>query len=183
MRPSAPMPSSSPTSTPTTSRKAGSAPPPRRGPGSRSWTNDVVAAQLGGVGVAVHAVGDGDAFTAAGFDVQVHGRDHGVIHPDVPVVRNIGFLVDGALFHPGDAFTLPAGSTPSALLLPVHAPWLRLAEAVDYTREVRPSLAFAAHEAMLNDLGLALIDRMLGSVLDIGAEYRRLRPGEAVDIP
>ena len=80
-----------------------------RDPAMELWTNSVVAEQFGVFGDRVHAVGDGDAFTTAGFDVRVYGRDHAVIHPDLPVVPNIGFAVDGKLFHPGDSFTVPGG--------------------------------------------------------------------------
>src|SRR6266851_5474740 len=47
------------------------------------------ADQLGGLGGRVRAVGHGDAFSAAGFDIEVHGEWHAVIHPDIPRVRNI----------------------------------------------------------------------------------------------
>jgi hypothetical protein len=35
-----------------------------------------------------------DRFTVAGFDVQVYGDLHAVVHPDIPVVANSGFLVE-----------------------------------------------------------------------------------------
>ena len=49
----------------------------------------------------------GDEFTAAGFAVHVYGSEHAVIHPDIPTVPNVGFLVDGEIFHPGDSYTVP----------------------------------------------------------------------------
>lgn len=57
----------------------------------------------------MHVVGAGDALTVAGFDVQVHGEWHAVIHPDVPRMPNVGFLVDGLVFHPGDALLSDSG--------------------------------------------------------------------------
>ncbi len=40
--------------------------------------------------------------------MQVHGELHAVIHPDIPRVTNVGFLVEGGkVFHPGDALTVP----------------------------------------------------------------------------
>src|SRR3954465_6753160 len=76
-------------------------------PALELWTNSSVAAKLEGAGPRVHVVGAGDSFTAAGFDVSVHGEWHAVIHPDIPRVRNVGFLVEGTVFHPGDALTVP----------------------------------------------------------------------------
>jgi L-ascorbate metabolism protein UlaG (beta-lactamase superfamily) len=144
------------------------------------WTNPSVAAQLEGLGVAVHVVGDGQTFTAAGFEVQAHGELHALIHPDIPVVRNVGFLVDAAVFHPGDSFTVP-GTPVATLLVPVHAPWLKASEAIDYIREVRPQRAVALHDGMLNDRGLGLVERLFGGdMLDVGAPFRRLAPGDDV---
>jgi hypothetical protein len=46
--------------------------------------------------------------------------DDALIHPDIPRVLNIGYLIDGAVFHPGDALTL-RGCSVEVLLLPVSA--------------------------------------------------------------
>ena len=101
---------------------------------------------------------------------------HATIHPDIPAVRNVGFLVGGEVFHPGDSFTLP-GVQVATLLVPVHAPWLKASEAIDYVREVRPQRAFALHDGMLNDRGLGLVERLFGGeMLDIGAPFRRPGP-------
>ena len=71
------------------------------------WTNKSGAGQLDGPTGRVHVVGHGDTFTAAGFDVHVHGELHAEIHPEIPRVSNVGFLVICLVFHPGDALTVP----------------------------------------------------------------------------
>jgi L-ascorbate metabolism protein UlaG (beta-lactamase superfamily) len=127
----------------------------------------------------VHTVGHGDSFRAAGFDVEVHGELHAVIHPDLPRVTNVGFLLDGTLFHPGDALTLP-GRPVSELLVPVHAPWSKFSEIVDYVREIAPRRALAVHDGLLGEAGHLVYGRNLGPQGPGlgGAEYRRLEPGE-----
>lgn len=128
----------------------------------------------------LHAAADGDAFTAAGFEVRAVGEAHAVIHPDLPPVTNVAYLVDGTVLHPGDSFTLPpAGVEVDLLLVPVSAPWLRLADAIDYVRAVRPRVASPIHDAILSDTGKALCDRLV-SGLGGAQEYRRLTPGEPV---
>ena len=62
-----------------------------------------VVAQLPGHGERVRAVTAGDAFETAGFAVAVFGERHAVIHRDLPPVHNVGYLLDGAVFDPGDA--------------------------------------------------------------------------------
>jgi L-ascorbate metabolism protein UlaG (beta-lactamase superfamily) len=151
-------------------------------PGLEVWTNGSVAAQLEGLGGRVHVVGDGDAVEVAGFPVTVHGEHHAVLHPDIPVIPNVGFLVGGRVFHPGDAFTVP-GEPVATLLLPVHAPWSKSSEVVDYVRAVGADQAYAVHDGLLNDTGLAF----LGSFLGEGGPgtptpYARLAPGESTRV-
>lgn len=150
-------------------------------PGLQVWTVAAVAASLDGLGDRLHVVGDGDAFEAAGFAVQAHGTWHEVIHPDIPRITNTGFLVDGSVFHPGDALTVP-GVPVDTLLLPVHAPWSRTGDLVDWVREVRPRQALAVHDGLLNDTGLGVVGGLLSDRgPGTGAPYRRLEPGTTVD--
>ncbi len=151
-------------------------------PGLEVWTNPTVAAALDGLGARVHAVGHGDAFTAAGFDVKVFGEWHAVIHADIPVVRNVGFLVDDAVFHPGDALTTPDVPV-DTLLVPAHAPWSRTGDLVDWVREVKPRQAIGVHDALLSELGLGLVARLLGEGgPGTGAPYRRVAVDERVGV-
>ncbi|MGW7002190.1 MBL fold metallo-hydrolase [Streptomyces sp. NPDC054933] len=153
-------------------------------PAAEIWTLRSVADQLTAAFPGrVHTVGHGDTFSAAGFDIEVHGELHAVIHPDLPRITNIGFLVDGSLFHPGDALTVPDKDV-RTLLLPVHAPWNKFSEIVDYLREVEPRQAYSIHDGLLNDNGHGVYDRNLGpSGPGIGAaEHRRIAPGESVEL-
>ncbi|MEW2113958.1 MBL fold metallo-hydrolase [Streptomyces sp. NPDC005474] len=149
-------------------------------PAAELWTLAAVADQLSAAFPGrVHTVGQGDTFTAAGFDVQVHGELHAVIHPDIPRITNVGFLVDGAVFHPGDALTVPNHPV-DTLLLPVMAPWSKLSEIVDYVREVKPQRAYDIHDALLTDLARPIYDRLVGGLG--GAEHRRLAPGTSAEV-
>jgi L-ascorbate metabolism protein UlaG (beta-lactamase superfamily) len=151
-------------------------------PALEVWTNGSVAGRLEGLGSRVHVVGDGDAVTVAGFDVTVHGELHAVIHPEIPQVGNVGFLVGGAVFHPGDALTVP-GEPVSTLLLPVHAPWSKMSEVIDYVRAVDADQAYAVHDGLLNDLGLGLVGGLLGERgPGTPTPYGRLSPGDSVEL-
>jgi L-ascorbate metabolism protein UlaG (beta-lactamase superfamily) len=151
-------------------------------PGLEIWTNASVAGQLDGPVGRVHVVGHGDVFTAAGFDVRVHGEWHAVVHPDIPIVANVGFFVDNLLFHPGDALTVP-GEPVDTLMLPVHGPWSRVGELIDWVREVRPSRTIAIHDGALNEVGLAIVGGLLGDRgPGTGAPYTRLEPTEQAEL-
>ncbi|WMX44270.1 MBL fold metallo-hydrolase [Streptomyces roseicoloratus] len=149
-------------------------------PAVELWTLRSVAEQLAAAFPGrVHTVGDGDAFSAAGFDVQVHGELHAVIHPDIPRVTNVGYLIDGAVFHPGDALTLP-GRPVETLFLPVMAPWNKISEVIDYVREVKPLRAYDIHDALLTDLARPIYDRQIGALG--GTDHRRLTPGDSAEL-
>ncbi len=149
-------------------------------PDTEIWTLKSVADQLTAAFPGrVHTVGHGDTFTAAGFDVQVHGELHAVIHPDIPRITNVGYLVDGSVFHPGDALTVPDQPV-ETLLLPVMAPWNKISEVIDYVREVRPQRAYDIHDALLTDLARPIYDHQIGALG--GAEHLRLTPGETAEL-
>jgi L-ascorbate metabolism protein UlaG (beta-lactamase superfamily) len=123
-----------------------------RNPGVRVVSDEGSAEALGAAGAEVEVVHDGDELELGGVGVRVAGRDHAAVHPDVPPVPNVGYLVGGRLFHPGDALTLPAEPV-ELLACSVGAPWLKLAEAVDYLRQVGPTAAFPVHERVLSAAG------------------------------
>lgn len=149
-------------------------------PGAEIWTLPAVADQISAAFPGrVHTVGHGDTFTAAGFDVRVHGELHAVIHPDLPRVTNVGYLLDGTVFHPGDAFTVPEQPV-DTLLVPVMAPWNKISEVIDYVREVKPRRAYDIHDALLTDLARPIYDGHVGRLG--GADHVRLAPGESAGL-
>lgn len=147
-------------------------------PAAEVWTLRSVAEKISAAFPGrVHTVGHGDTFTAAGFDVQVHGELHAVIHPDIPRITNVGYLIDGGrVFHPGDALTVP-GRAVETLMLPVMAPWSKISEVIDYVREVKPQRAYDIHDALLTDVARPIYDRQIGALG--GARHLRLAPGES----
>jgi L-ascorbate metabolism protein UlaG (beta-lactamase superfamily) len=151
-------------------------------PALEVWTNKSVAAQLEGLGGRVHVVGHGDAVTVAGLEVHVYGELHAEIHPDIPRIANIGFLVGGQVFHPGDALTVPDEPV-ATLLVPLHAPWSRTADLIDYVRAVQADQAFAVHDGLLNDTGLGVVVGLLGEGgPGTPTPFRRLAPGDSAEL-
>ncbi|MGW6406359.1 MBL fold metallo-hydrolase [Streptomyces vinaceus] len=149
-------------------------------PGAALWTLRSVAERMAPAYPGrVHTVGHGDAFSAAGFNVEVHGELHAVIHPDIPRVTNVGYLVEGSLFHPGDALTVPEVPV-DTLMLPVHAPWNKVAEVIDYLREVKPRRAIDIHDAYLSDIARPIYDGALAALG--GTDHGRLAAGEAAQL-
>jgi L-ascorbate metabolism protein UlaG (beta-lactamase superfamily) len=85
-----------------------------------------------------------------GTRVQAFGEQHAVIHSDLPQFGNVGFLIGGRLFHPGDALTVPDQEV-EILAVPAMAPWMAIKEAIDYQRAVAPKVSIPIHEALLRN--------------------------------
>jgi L-ascorbate metabolism protein UlaG (beta-lactamase superfamily) len=138
-----------------------------------------VAEQLRALGAAAVAVEAGQEFTVAGFAVRAVGGTHAEIYDGAPGTSNLGYLIEGGVYHPGDALHVPTEPV-ETLLLPACAPWLKLAEAIDFVRAVGPARAHPIHEAMLSDVGQASTDRWLD--LKSGTEYSRIPIGQTVTV-
>ena len=138
-----------------------------------------VAEQLAAVGVPVETVSAGDRLTVAGFDVAVVGGEHAEIYEGLPGCANVGFVVDGRVYHPGDALFVPEADV-ELLMVPASAPWLKLAEAIDFVRAVGAARTMPVHDALLSDKGAALWDRWFD--MKGGTDYRRLNPGDDADV-
>jgi L-ascorbate metabolism protein UlaG (beta-lactamase superfamily) len=135
------------------------------------------------MGHAVTTVAVGDTFTAAGYGVQVVGGEHAEIYEGLPGCANVGYLVStpgGIVYHPGDSLFVP-GAAVDTLLVPAAAPWLKLAEAIDFVRAVAPKRAFPIHDRMLSsDVGFAGFDGWMEAKGQ--TEYARIPVGTGVDL-
>jgi len=151
-------------------------------PGLQVWSTAAVASQFPDLVARVHVVDHGDTFTAAGFGVHVYGSEHAVLHQDIPVVANVGFMIDGEVFHPGDALTVPEDPV-RTLLLPASAPWLKLAEIIDYARAVDAGRGYTIHDALFSETGLAVLGAFLGMATGAsGGSFTQLEVGSSVDL-
>lgn len=139
-----------------------------------------LADQAPDVAERLREVSAGEEFVAAGLRVGVFGELHALIHEDVPRVVNTAYCIEDEVFHPGDSFTSPPRPV-RTLLSPLHAPWMRLGEAVDFARSACSGTVVAIHDGFLNEDGLALSGRVMSNLLEgFGLEYRRPPPGEDV---
>jgi len=92
-----------------------------------------------------------------GFELDFVGGKHNEIHSSIPIVDNVGVVVDrGALYHPGDSYAVPAGVSIDVLAAPSSAPWLKIGEAMDFVLAVKPRRAFPMHELINSAAGQAM---------------------------
>jgi L-ascorbate metabolism protein UlaG (beta-lactamase superfamily) len=150
-----------------------------RRPSVTVYTHPEVAPRLAALDGAITTVRSGDSFEAAGFRVRAYGGWHAEIHPEVPRVVNLGFLVNDSVYHPGDSFDVPEGAHVDTLFVPISGPWLKLSESVNFIRAIKPRRAYALHDGLLGAAGLTVYDANLTRLAN--CEYARLEPGTTID--
>lgn len=124
-------------------------------------------------------VASDERFEAAGFSVHAVGSRHAFIYEGRPDCANLGYVVDGLVYQPGDAVFVP--KEPVALLCaPAQGSWLKLVESLDFVRAINPAQTIPIHDAGLSDRGLESVNGWFERVID--NDYRYLAPGESLEI-
>ncbi|SDU95421.1 L-ascorbate metabolism protein UlaG, beta-lactamase superfamily [Microlunatus sagamiharensis] len=99
--------------------------------------------------------------------VTAVGGAHAVIHPDIPRIGNVGYVLrsegEPNLFHPGDSYAVAPGGV-DVVAVPLYGPWGALRETVDFARSVAAPEGFGIHDGLLNERGLGLV---MGRVRDM----------------
>ncbi|PXX71528.1 L-ascorbate metabolism protein UlaG (beta-lactamase superfamily) [Nocardia tenerifensis] len=102
----------------------------------------------------------GEAVRVNDVEVRVTGGEHACVHADLPASDNNGYLLGGAVFHPGDAFDSPPAPV-DVLLIPAAGPWMKIADGIDYLRAVAPRIAIPIHQAGLAEVHQRMHHRLL----------------------
>jgi L-ascorbate metabolism protein UlaG (beta-lactamase superfamily) len=121
----------------------------------------------------------GEERQIAGFRVRSVGGRHAPGIDGQPIAANLGYVVDGEVYHPGDSLE-PPGQPVATVLVPAGGPWLAVRDAIGFLRTTAPQQAFPIHDVLLTEVGQLATDRWLASAGVPG--YRRLRPGETVTL-
>lgn len=150
------------------------------GDGIRVYGPQGVAAAADGYGVTV--VAPGDTVEEGPFTLRFFGGTHALIHETIPLVDNVGVLVNDALYYPGDSYAVP-GVAVSLLAAPLGAPWLRIGDAMDFVLAVAPRRAFGTHDMTLSVLGRDMHRaRLRWATEQGGGTFLALDPGESTEL-
>lgn len=126
-------------------------------------TEAATAAILADHGVPATVMAAGGEIGVGDLTVTGHGDTHARIHPQIPLIPNLGVVIeqaDGArILHPGDA--LEVAPTVDVVALPIAAPWASVAMLADWTVEVAAPHVVPIHDALLSDAGRAVHLRLL----------------------
>lgn len=131
----------------------------------------------------VTVVAAGDTVEVGPFTLRFFGGKHAVIHSSIPVVDNVGVLVNDELYYAGDSFTIPEGVAVGTLAVPAGAPWLKISEVIDYVLAVKPRRSFPTHEMVLSRAGKSLSNaRIQAATEQGGGEFFALEPNDSLDL-
>jgi L-ascorbate metabolism protein UlaG (beta-lactamase superfamily) len=141
-------------------------------------TNAAVGALLAKENIAFTKVEDGESTEVKGIAIVGSGRTHAEIYGPISV-ENTGFLIGGKFFFPGDNFHNP-GVAVDVLALPMAGPWMKLSEAIDYAKAVKPRVAFPVHDGIYNPAFANMFNARMGPMLlnPAGIEFVALSAGE-----
>jgi L-ascorbate metabolism protein UlaG (beta-lactamase superfamily) len=119
-------------------------------PGVRVISHAAVGEKLAEIGIEHEVIEPGVVVDVKGLTIESFGTEHAAIYKASPC-RNTGFLIGGELFIPGDALHDVPNKPVRVLALPTGGPWMKLEEAIDYAKAVKPSVIFPYHDAMHTD--------------------------------
>lgn len=128
-------------------------------------------------------IADNEAIQRKGVSIASYGTLHACVHKDIPAIQNTGFMIAGRLFYPGDSFHDPHKEI-EILALPVAGPWMKLEEAIEYAKAIKPKVVFPVHDGMLRqDHRLGPTRRAPQAILEpLGIAYKDMTEGSVVEL-
>ncbi|OGI91619.1 hypothetical protein A2933_00355 [Candidatus Nomurabacteria bacterium RIFCSPLOWO2_01_FULL_46_18] len=135
-------------------------------------TNTAVGKLLDEVEITHQVVENNAGREIAGVSVCSFGNLHAEIYESYGRVQNTGYMIDTFCF-PGDAFEDPQHPV-EILALPVAGPWMRMKDAIDYAKKLKPRIVFPMHDAFIHDWAKFIYiapQKILG---ESGIEFKKL---------
>lgn len=142
-------------------------------------TQKAVGKILDAEGIAHTLITDGEKIEVKGVSVESVGTQHAIIYGDVSPCQNTGYVIADKLFAPGDALHDVPKKPIEILALPTGGPWMRLSEAIEYVKKLKPKMVFPIHDAMyIEAFRGPLITRIVGSNIESAdTVFRDVPPG------
>jgi L-ascorbate metabolism protein UlaG (beta-lactamase superfamily) len=92
---------------------------------------------------------EGDGYDIEGVGIVGFGNKHAEIYDTFGAVQNTGYMIDN-LCYAGDSFNYPDADV-DILALPVAGPWMKIKDAIDFAKHIKPRVCFPVHDAIMQD--------------------------------
>ncbi len=134
-------------------------------------------------GFPVQVVAAGDRIEVGPFVLEFFGSKHNEIHWSIPIIDNVGVLINGRVYYAGDSYTVPEGVDIDVMAVPAGAPWLKIGEVMDFVLAAKPRRTFPTHEMVLAKAGKDMANtRIEWATQQNGGVFVPLAPGDTLDI-
>lgn len=126
----------------------------------------------------IRVVLPGDTVDADPFRLTFFGGTHAEIHASIPLIDNVGVLVNETWFYGGDSLEVP-GVPVETLAVPSSAPWMKMGEMIDFVLAVAPERTYPVHDLVHSDFGNSMANaRIEWAVGQSGGTHFAIEAGE-----
>ena len=122
----------------------------QKNPAAKIYTNKGVGKILTENGIAFELLENGQSADIKGIKIEAFGEKHAVIHKDIPVVDDTGFMIAEKFFYSGDALHMPPKPV-EVLAMTAYAPWGTIQDIVDQVKKINPKICFPVHDGILKN--------------------------------
>jgi L-ascorbate metabolism protein UlaG (beta-lactamase superfamily) len=143
-------------------------------------TNTSVGKILDGLNIKYQKLEEGERYNINGVDIIAFGNKHAEIYETFGAVQNTGYMIDN-LCYAGDSFNYPDAQV-DILALPVSGPWMKIKDAIDYAKHIRPRVCFSIHDAIMQDFATFVWKIPENILKDDNIEFRKLEIGKEEEI-
>lgn len=142
-------------------------------------TNTSVGKILDKENISYIKVEEGEKYEIDGVNILGFGNVHAEIYEDFGKVQNTGYMIND-LCYGGDSFSYPDAHV-DILALPVAGPWMKMKDAIDYAKNIKPRICFPVHDAIMQDFAgfvwkipetILKEDNIIFKKLEIGKEEK-----------
>lgn len=135
--------------------------------GAKVITHAAVGEKLREAGIEYQAIEPGERVEVGSAYVESCGSDHAIIYGTTSPCRNTGYLIADKFYMPGDALHDIPSKQVEILALPTGGPWMKVSEAIDYAKSLKPKIVIPIHDAMYTDEVRKLsIPRWIGAPIE-----------------
>jgi L-ascorbate metabolism protein UlaG (beta-lactamase superfamily) len=131
-------------------------------------------------GIEYIKVEDGENYDFEGITISGFGTKHAQIYEDYGQVENTGYMVN-SFCYPGDSFSLPNAKV-EILALPVLGPWMKMKDAIDYAKELKPRICFPVHDGTLKPFATFVYKIPEHFLSQVGISFKKLEIGKEEEI-
>ncbi len=143
-------------------------------------SNTSVGKLLTEAGIPFIKVEDSEDYMLSDILIKGFGDKHAQIYEDYGQVQNTGYMIND-FCYPGDSFSVPPTKV-DILALPVLGPWMKMKDAIDYAKEIKPRIVFPVHDAPLKPFATFIYKIPEHFLSLVGIEFKKLEIGKEEDL-